>query len=84
MRSRRLKLLKGSRPMNTDSGRANKIIQADSSSAGTAIGSSSLGVSSRPSTRNMPIWLSQARPSNMCRMPWRLRMGLLPSIRPQT
>ncbi|MNE45547.1 hypothetical protein D3C80_1398330 [compost metagenome] len=83
-RSRRLKPLNGSRPINTDSGRANRIIHSDSSRAGAAIGSRLLGVSSRPSTRNMPIWLSQASPSNMCKMPWRLRIGRLPKSRPQT
>ena len=33
----------------------NKIIHNDNNNAGTAIGSNSLGVSNRPSTRNMPI-----------------------------
>ncbi|CZU85764.1 Uncharacterised protein [Enterobacter hormaechei] len=68
IRSRRLNPRNGSSPANTDSGRAKKIIQADKSSAGTAIGSRSDGVTSRPSTRNMAICASQARPSKFCKM----------------
>ena len=40
-------------------GRAKKIIHADKISAGTAIGSRSDGVTSRPSTRNIPICASR-------------------------
>ncbi|MFP1463212.1 hypothetical protein ACLB1E_24975 [Escherichia coli] len=34
-----------------------------------AIGSRSLGLTNSPSTRNMAICASQARPSKFCRMP---------------
>src|SRR5690606_16847982 len=47
-RSRRLKPLNGKSPIKTDSGRANKIIHSDNSSAGTAMGKSALGVSNKP------------------------------------
>ncbi|MNC47747.1 hypothetical protein D3C75_968280 [compost metagenome] len=70
MRSRRLKLRNGSRPINTEIGRANRIIHSESSRAGMAIGNRSCGLSNSPSTRNIPIWLSQARPSKVCTMPW--------------
>lgn len=82
-RSRRLKPRNGSRPANTDRGRAMNIIHIDSSSAGIAIGSRSEGVTSRPSTVNMAICASHAVPSKFCRMPCRLRIGRLPSRKPQ-
>ena len=82
IRSRRLKPRNGSRPANTDSGRAIKIIHIDRMSAGIAIGHRSDGVTSRPSTRNMAICASHARPSKFCRIPWRLRIGRLPSRKP--
>ncbi|SRN43882.1 Uncharacterised protein [Shigella flexneri] len=68
-RSRRLKPRKGSNPANTERGRAKNIIHADKMSAGMAIGSRSLGLTNSPSTRNMAICASQARPSKFCRMP---------------
>src|SRR5690606_40813421 len=48
-RSRKLKLLKGSRPINTARGRANKIIHSARARAGRAIGNRLEGVSSNPS-----------------------------------
>ncbi len=68
-RSRRLKPRNGSRPANTDRGRAMNIIHIDSSSAGIAIGSRSEGVTSRPSTgtwRSAPATPSR-RSSAGCR-----------------
>src|SRR3990167_7374009 len=75
-RSRSWKARNGSRPIKIDSGRANRIIHSARPRAGRAIGNSSWGVTSRPRTRNIPICASQARPSSICRMPWRERIGL--------
>ncbi|MCY1185441.1 hypothetical protein D9M73_262180 [compost metagenome] len=80
--SRPWKALNGSRLATTDKGRATRIIHRARPRAGRAMGSRSWGVTSRPSTRNMPICASQAMPSSMCRMPWRLRTGRLPMTRP--
>ncbi|MCY1181108.1 hypothetical protein D9M73_215950 [compost metagenome] len=80
--SRPWKARNGISPTSTDSGRATRIIHSARPIAGRAIGQRSCGVTSRPRTRNMPICASQAMPSSMCRMPWRLRIGLLPSTRP--
>ncbi|MNY74307.1 hypothetical protein D3C86_2133050 [compost metagenome] len=74
--------MNGSRPIQTDTGRANSIIQPASTSAGRAMGSRLLGLTSRPSTRNMPIWLSQVRPSSTDSVVLRLRRERLPSRRP--
>ena len=80
--SRPWKARNGSSPTSTDNGRANRIIHNARPRAGRAMGSRSWGVTSSPSTRNMPICASQAMPSSMCRMPWRLRTGRLPITRP--
>ncbi|MNP51212.1 hypothetical protein D3C76_1455120 [compost metagenome] len=74
--------MNGSRPIQTDTGRAKSIIHMASASAGTAMGSRLLGVASSPSTRNMPIWLSQVRPSSTDKVVLRLRRERLPSNRP--
>ncbi|MNF86410.1 hypothetical protein D3C84_688440 [compost metagenome] len=81
-RSRGAKFLNGSSPIHTDTGRANRIIHMASASAGTAMGSSLWGEASSPSTRNMPIWLSQVRPSSTDKVVLRLRRERLPSNRP--
>ncbi|MNP41430.1 hypothetical protein D3C76_1351340 [compost metagenome] len=81
--SRSWKARKGNNPRKTDSGRARTIIHRARPRAGRMMGNSSWGVTSRPRTRNMPICASQVRPSSICRMPWRERIGRLPRNRPK-
>lgn len=61
---------------------AARAIHMARASAGRAMGSNLWGEASSPSTRNMPIWLSQVRPSSTERVVLRLRRERLPSSRP--
>ena len=50
----------GARHNQTDSGRAMSMSTSEMPSAGQSVSSNRVGVTSRPSNRNMPAWDSQA------------------------
>lgn len=77
----RLKLGKGSKLINIDSGWVNRIIYNERINVGMVIGNNLFGLSNNFNIRNMLIWLSYVNLLKVCKIFVWLWMGWLLSIR---